>query len=252
MLVGNPVFPISFRLEQVAELIEKTLKKKNWQSFDRGEIKLVLRPLYVFYYDAVFPEERGKTERGRLALDGETARLDREKAESMPQDSELLNELPDEYPLAVRKPIFSKQEAEKIALLKTASLVGADRKNVVLTGLKMIYYPTWLAFVTVKEETYQLEISAATGELFGEEQVPEREKGFVEITRETLHELSEPGAWLRYSREIADLAGNRIEGRGEKGLAEMQFPGLEGIFHEPWLLLTAVLVIVLVLLLLYL
>ena len=57
MFVGNPVFPISFKLEQVAGLVEETLLKKNWKSFEKGEIKLVLTPFYLFYYDAGFEEE---------------------------------------------------------------------------------------------------------------------------------------------------------------------------------------------------
>jgi len=250
MFVGNPVVPIAFQLEQVFGLVEKTLKKKNWRSFEKGEIKLVLTPLYLFYYDAVFPEDgkaSEKTERGRLSLNGETAELNKELAESMPADSELLKELSDEYPLIVRKPIFSKQEAEKIALLKTASLVGADRKEVVLTGFKMVYYPIWLAFVTVKEKTYELEISAVTGEVFGEELVPEREKGFVEVTRETLHELQEPGAWIRYSKEIADLAGDRLVGPEEK-------PGWKApsLMHRPGFWISIALLAVLIVLMFYL
>ena len=261
MFLGNPVFPIAFEIEKVAGLIESTLKKKHWHSFDKGEIKLILSPVYIFYYDAVFPEEgkpKAESERGRLALNAETAELNKELADSMPDDTELVKELPDDYPLVVRKPLFSKAEAEKIALLKTSTLIGAERKNVVLTGFKVVYYPMWLAFVTVKEKTYELEISAVTGEVFGEEQVPEREKGFVEITRETLHELKEPGAWVRYSKEIADLAGEKIEG-GEEGKPE-SLPGfllggnasVPGFLHEPWLLLSVVLLAILVLLVLYL
>ena len=262
MFVGDPVFPVVFEIEKVAELIEATLKKKSWQAFDRGEVKLVLQPTYIFYYDAVFEEggkPKGKGERGRLALNAETAELDKGMAETMPPDNELVKELPDDYPLVVRKPLFSKAEAEKIALLKTAALIGADRNNVVLTGFKVVYYPMWLAFVTVKKKTYELKISAVTGELFGEEQVPEREKGFVEITNETLHELKEPGAWVKYSKEIADLAGEKIEGKGEgssaKGpgfLGEIHSTGLPGFLQEPWMLLSIVLVVILILLALYL
>ena len=174
MFLGNPVFPISFKIEQVAELVEEAIRKRNWKRFDKGEIKLVLMPFYLFYYDAVFDEEgkpTGKSDRNRLALNAETAELSREMAESMSEE-ELVKELSDDYPLIVRKPLFSKHEAEKIALLKTASMIGADRNNIVLTGFKIVYYPMWIAFVTVAKETYQLEISAVTGEVFGEEKVP--------------------------------------------------------------------------------
>jgi len=247
MFVGNPVFPISFKLEQVAGLVEETLKRKNWLSFEKGEIKLVLSPFYLFYYDAGFEEEgklKEETTHGKLALNARTAELNKELEESMPEESELVKELLDSYPLIVRKPIFSAKEAEKIALLKTASLLQTDRKNIVLTGLKMIYYPMWLAFVTVKSGTYQLEISAVSGEVYGEEKVPSREKGFVEVTKETLQELKQPGAWLRYSREIGGLAAGKLSNEEESsGTSGRSLPG---IMHRPsfWLSLALILILI--------
>jgi len=266
MFVGNPVFPISFNLEQVAGLVEETLRKKNWRAFEKGEIKLVLTPFYIFYYDAVVEEEgkatgenrstgesrptgKGKaskeSKRGRLALNGETAELGKEIAESMPEEEELVKELPDTYPLIVRKPLFSKAEAEKIALLKTASMLGADRDNVILTGFKQIYCPMWIAFVTVAGQTRQLEISGVTGQVFGEEMVPVREKGFVEITKETLQELKEPGSWLRYSKEIAEKATDKISSRQESR------QGLAGIMHRPSFWISLALLVVLIALVMF-
>lgn len=216
MLVANPVFPIQFQIDQVAASIDEILHKKNWKSFEKGEIKLVLKPLYLFYYDAVFPEkETGKTARGKLALNAETAELSKEIADSMPGEEKLLKELPDSYPLIARKALFSKKEAEKIALLKTSALLKADRNDIVLTGFKMLYYPTWIVFVTVAGQTSELEISAVTGQIFGKESVPEREKGFVEVTKQTLQELKKPGAWVQYSKEIAEISAKKLS-REEK------------------------------------
>jgi len=258
MFLGNPVFPISFQIEQVAETVETTIKKKNWKSFDRGEIKLVLTPFYIFYYDAVF-EEEGKTtkksERGRLALNGETAELRKELAKSLPQENELVKELPDQYPLVVRKPLFTKNEAEKIALLKTASLVGTNRDNIVLTGFQVIYYPMWIAFVTVAKQTYQLEISAITGEIFGEEKVPEREKGFVEITKETLSDLKRPGAWIEYSKGIADFAGDKMERNNSGRVRHVRKTGpsnMPEIMQRPFFWISIILLVILIALTMYL
>ena len=221
MFVGNPVFPISFTLEKAAGIVEKALLKKNWRNFERGDIKLVLTPFFLFYYDAVFEgkgKSNGKTGRGLLALNGETAELSKGLAEPMPEEEELLKELPDEYALVIKKAVFSKSEAEKIAMLKTASFLGIDRKNVVLSNFREIYYPVWLAFATVAGETHEFEISAVTGEMLGEEKVPEKEKGFVDLTKEALEELKEPGAWLRYGKEIAAIGGEKLAGK--KGNAE--------------------------------
>jgi len=246
MLVGNPVFPVSVGLEKAAGIIEKAIRAKNWKEFEKGKIKLVLKPFYLFYYDAVFKEKGKKPERGRLALDGETAELGREIAGAMPEESGLVRELPDEYPLIVRKPLFSEKEAGKIALLKTSSLIGAERDSIVLTGFSLVYYPMWLVFVAVKQETIEIEISAVTGDVLGEEKVPLREKGFVEITMETLEELKQPGAWLRYSKEIAGFAGGKAAGAPKQKL------GIPALFRNPLFWLSAGLAVVLIAVVLYL
>lgn len=234
MFFGNPVFPISFQIEEVASLVEEALRKKNWRKFEAGEIKLVLTPFYLFYYDAILEGEK----RARLALNARTAELSKEMAESMPEEEALVRELPDSYPIIMRKALFSRQEAEKIALLKTAAMLGVDRKNIVLTNFKMIYFPLWIAYFTVAKETYALEISAVSGEIFGEEKVPQREKGFVEVTKETLKELKRPGAWIEYSKGIADIAGEKLASveKGQKAIPLM---------HERWLWLTIALIIIL-------
>ncbi len=255
MFVGTPVFPISFPLEKVAELVENIILKKNWKSFEKGEVKLVLSPFYLFYYDVAFEKNgkpTGKTKHGRLALSGETAELSEELVESMPDEAELLQELDDKYPIVVRKAIFSKIEAEKIALLKTASLLEADRNDVVLTGFKEIYYPMWLAFATIAGQTYEFEISAVTGEIFVEEKVPEREKGFVELTHETLQELKKPGAWLKYSKEIAQIGGGKLSRKkrakaieGNK-ISEGNFGQPSRLFRKPSFWISLVLIMILI------
>ncbi len=257
MFFGNPVVPIAFQLEQVFELVEKIILEKNWKSFEKGEVKLVLSPFYLFYYDVAFEEKgkpTGKTKHGRLALNGETAELSEELAESMPNETELAQELNDNYPMVVRKAIFSKTEAEKIALLKTASLLEADRDDIILTGFKEIYYPRWIAFATVAGQTYEFEISAVTGEIFGEEKVPEREKGFVELTHETLQELKKPGAWLRYSKEIAQISSGKLAGKktnniaeeGSKIIKEGNFEKADSFVRKPAFLISLVLIMILI------
>ncbi len=223
MFLGNPSFPISFKLEQVTELVENLLKEKNWKLFEVAELRLVLAPFFVFYYDAAF-EKKGEsgrhvvaeTKRGRLALDAVSGELNHALAETMPGESKLATQLPDTYPVEVKEQTLSKQEAKEIAVMKTASMLGTSRDCVVLSDFKTVYYPMWIADVTVADETHQVQISAVTGEVFGEERVPEREKGFVEITGETLDELKQPGAWLRYSRGLVGTAAEKLSS-GERG-----------------------------------
>ncbi|MBN2067369.1 MAG: hypothetical protein JW744_02785 [Candidatus Diapherotrites archaeon] len=256
MFLGNPVFPISFKLEEVTTLIEETLQKKSWQQFEVAALKLILNPFYVFYYDAAFEEQKEgksivkKTKRGRLALDAVTGQLDRQMGKEIPAEKELQRELPDEYPVEVKEALFNEQEARDIAVLKTAEEISASKENVILSAFKMVYYPMWIASITAGEKNHNMEISGVTGRIFGEETVPERQKGFVEISRETLGELKKPGAWLAYSKEIAATGIGKLSGKGEKkvkgGIK------LQGILRKPSMWLTIGLVIILAIVVLYL
>ena len=75
--------------------------------------------------------------------------------------------------------------------------------------MRQIYVPFWVVYVTVAEGTFKIKISAINGEVFGSEKVPIREKGFMEITEETLEELKNPKAWLKYTKEIVAGSGKR-------------------------------------------
>ena len=229
MLASDPVFPIEFQIEQVTKLIEGILKRKNWKKFDVAAVKLVLTPFYFFYYDAAIEAQKDglvvvkETKRGRAALDAESGELDPLILGKIPPDSKLVKELPETYPIEVQKSGFSTREAKKIAVLKTASMLQVGREDIVITDFKMIYCPIWVADITVAGQTHELTISASTGELLKEENVPVRIKGFVEVTEETLHELRKPGAWLHYTKEIAgDVAGfvaKKSIGKGKKAEA---------------------------------
>ncbi|RLG18122.1 hypothetical protein DRN67_04510 [Candidatus Micrarchaeota archaeon] len=254
MFISRPVFPISFQLEQVAKLVEGLLRKKNWKDFKQAELKLVLTPFYVFYYDAGFEEQKqGKsivkgTKRGRGALDALSGEINEQLAESMPSSSELVKELPDDYPLEVKEPVFSESEAKKIAQLKTAAMLKTAKESVIISDFRTIYYPMWVAGISVGKQNYELEISAITGEIFGEEKVPERQQGFVEITKETLQELKKPGAWLKYGREVADTAREKLSG-GERGVCPKALGGklnLPNIMWRPGFWISVALLIILI------
>ena len=74
MYVGSPALPLNIKLEEAAKLIEDVLKKKHWQDFSAGEMKLVLEPFYFFDYSVM--NELDVIERGSLALDALEKELD--------------------------------------------------------------------------------------------------------------------------------------------------------------------------------
>jgi len=60
------------------------------------------------------------------------------------------------------------------------------------------------------------------------EQVPERAKGSFQIIKETLQELRQPSAWLRYTKEIAGGAAGQGAGKGQKQPEQAAAQGKKG------------------------
>ena len=213
--LGKPTFPISFALEEVVGRIGDTLKSKHWHKFEMGDVKLVYVPYYIFNCDLFHEqEEDGKISEkhaGKHAISAVTRELNQKVADAfIEHEDKLVNEMQEAYPAVIRKAVLDKKEMEKIAGLRLAAWKETGSKHIIVSGLDMIYFPVWIVYVTVAEGTYKFEISALDGTVMEEDEVPEREKGFLEITGETLEELKEPGAWLRYSKGVLVETGKFV------------------------------------------
>ncbi|MDD5147869.1 MAG: hypothetical protein PHH08_00210 [Candidatus ainarchaeum sp.] len=215
MYLGKPSFSLSFGLEEAKNLVAEALKKKNWHEFKQSDLTLSYVPYYIFFYDAFFEEKKedgerkiSETQRGRLALNAVTAEIDEEVSEEL-EGAEFTRKSPN-VPIEVDKPSMNQKEAEKLAQVKTAEFLESHTRNVLITQMKMIYYPMWIIGIEVAEGNYELEVSGTNGQVFGEEEIPERKKGLMEITGEALYELQSPSAWGKY----AVGTGKTIAGSG--------------------------------------
>jgi hypothetical protein len=74
----------------------------------------------------------------------------------------------------------------------------------------MAYYPSWIIRILLDKKEYALMASGVTGRIANIEKIPLKEKKTHELVGETFRELKEPGAWLKYSREIAREIFNAI------------------------------------------
>lgn len=229
-MLDYPTFPISLYIEEVVKLIEDTLKRKNWHKFEMGEISLEYLPFFVFHADA-FSEEQVKDDRlvkgitsNFYAMDVTARKLDRNVANDFEKvEGKLENAEDSQYSPTIRKNFLDNQNAVKIAQSHIAKGLGIPRYNIIISGMQTVYVPFWIVYVTVQEGTFKLKINAFSRKLEGEEKVPKRERGFIEITKETLNELKEPNAWLRYTREIVSDAvkpsqKTKIKARRKKNL----------------------------------
>lgn len=228
MHLDKTSFPISFSFEDCVSYIESQINSRGWTDFEVADVKLVYYPYWFFRYDTYresVPEpfespdetaegeageegEEGLTdggsvsavESGYLAMDAVTAEIDPEIA-AMIEGNEFkrIKEVEEGYEFEVEDHKIKHSGAERIAPLKAAEHLGTSLDKVIVSHLKLIHVPFWELNVSVAEGVYSFEINAVTGETVSEEEIPEREKGWMEVTNETLEELKQPGAWMEYA-----------------------------------------------------
>jgi hypothetical protein len=210
MYLDAPVLPVSFSVEEAVGLIESLIKSRYWGDFRVGSLKLIYLPYWFFSYSAC-EETEGKKGRetkevssGRAAISGITGVPDEAAAAAFPAGKSLLKKADTSYPFEVLKSVFSFPEAKETAAVKIASSISQAKENVIISGLEKAYIPVWSVSAEVGGKSYRMEISAVSGEIIGEEEIREREKGWLEITSETIEELKSPGAWVEYSKQIGE------------------------------------------------
>ncbi len=211
MYLDRPAFAVSFPLESCLEAIESLIKSKRWTKFEVAEVKLIYAPFFFFNYYSYLEEKREDTEQpvvsdtveGTMAMDAQTNELDEGMASLFEEEVPQTSHRPQQgYKFEVERPLVSERDAPQIAQIKMAKKLELPKANVLISGLRQVYVPVWVASVSVAEGTYRLEFSAVNGETLSETEIPEREKGWLEVTSETLSELKEPGAWVKYSTSV--------------------------------------------------
>jgi len=250
MKLKESSFPLSFSLEETTEFIKQTLEEKNWFEFEVIEVKIVFFPFYFYSFEAFFEsDETGKkivseTTNGKLALNGLTGELD--ESIPVPESNELvkeIDEIPENIPFE-EKSFELNEKIEQIVQIKTAEHLHSAKDNVIIHSLKKVLYPVWIIDFSVAEQTFQFTVSGVDGSVISEEEIPERELGFWEITEETLHELQSPASWVNYTTSIISDSANFV--------VKNTFSGnvFENLMHN-WKYQTFILLIILALIILW-
>ncbi len=209
MYLGNPMLPLALSAKEALEKLNKILAEKNWKDFEAGELKLVLVPYYFFSYHSHTEKEVGgekivsSSKDGMLALNGSSLLIEDKKTNIIKENLQKLDQEIPQIEHEVKNSQITKSNQDHILKIKTAEFLQIEKDNVVISNVKKIMFPMYESFITIKKETYNIIISAVDGEVYGIEKVPEREKGFLEITQETFRDLKDPKQWVEYTKGLA-------------------------------------------------
>ncbi|MFH1256722.1 MAG: hypothetical protein V1494_05535 [Candidatus Diapherotrites archaeon] len=234
MYFDKPALSPSFKLEEALKLIEQTIKEKHWTQFNVASISLIFTPYWVFSFEAFSTAGSGSgagaaegesagaeedfsfgavsdTQSGELSFSAVDSEVNEEIA-SLLDEGELIQQPEEGYKFEALRAKIRLNEAKEIAKIKAAHSASVPKDNVIVSNLRMVYFPEWVADVEVAQGTFELTINGVTGEIFSTEEIPKRKKGWLELSAETLKELQSPGAWIKYSSEIGGGAVKAFSG----------------------------------------
>jgi len=268
MYLGNPSLPVSIPAEKALEKVKQILEEKNWRDFESGGMKLSLFPCFYFTYHYFLEEEKeGKkivslSKDGLLALNATTLKADEKLARTIKDNSEKADNTAPEIEFEEKESMVGRESEEKVLQVKTAEFFSAPLDNVVISNVKKYFVPVYESFITIEGTTHDIRINAVNGEVEGIEDVPQREKGFLELTRETFSDLKEPKAWLDYSKGLAKETGKLLASKDNADNKSNEMPkqvnesepvqspggsfGLSFFSHKYFLLLIIVLALFLI------
>ncbi|MEM0372282.1 MAG: hypothetical protein QXO69_00345 [archaeon] len=234
MILENPALQLSVGMQDILDILESTLKERNWTHFDVANLKLTYVPFYVFNYDTLV-EKKVESDTysqgfsGLMAMNAVTGKLE-------PLLTQILSEQPVNYEREIshdlqyemQNPAILGDEVKESARLKLAGQFNVGKDSMSISGVRLVYWPIWKVFVTLPNKRIQkMEVEAVAGYPLNVEEVPEREKTWMEVTSETLAKLKTPQGWAELSKTAikttaaAVTSGAKNQPRGESSLSKL-------------------------------
>ncbi len=210
MYLGNPLLPIKITTADAAEKFKKEIKKKNWYDFELAPLKLTLVPYFLFnYHYYIENDNEGKnviksTVHGILAVDGHGIKVRTDLVELLKHNwSNSIQEVP-RGEFAERYCNIDKKDQNEVLQLKTAQHFNVPKSNVVVSEPRRLLLPEYWTIATLEGKKYNLTINCVDGTISGLKEIPERQKGYMELTKETFNELKDPKSWFTYSAQVIE------------------------------------------------
>lgn len=206
MILDAPALQLRYTLKDILGIVERILKERHWRKFDIESTSLVYVPNWFFNFD-IYQEVQGQSQTysSQMALDAVTGKLN-------PLIIQVMDNIPTKREREPRHgidcdvlaPSVKKEEVKDIAAIKVAGETGVPKAAVTISGVNLVYVPYWQVWVRLPTGTKRIDLDAISGSPSFISDVPERERGQIEITMEMLQELTTPAGWIDYSKKAFD------------------------------------------------
>lgn len=223
MILENPALKLNIGMQDILEVLESTLKEKNWEHFELANLKLTYIPFYIFNYDTLIEqkiEEQTLSEgfNGLMAMNAITGKLEPLLTQIMNEQAvDYEKKIEHELQYEMQNPSILGDEAKQTAKLRLAGQFKVGKDSLAISGMRLVYWPIWKIFVTLSNKRVQrIEVEAVSGYPMNIEEVPEREKTWMEVTGDTLKELKTAKGWAKLSKTTLKTTGAAVQSVGEK------------------------------------
>lgn len=219
MYLGNPLLPINITAQAAADTIKKKLEEKYWHEYEQKSFMLDLMPFFLFNYH-YYLENEGDGKRtiksavhGLLAIDGHEIVVREDLVELLKHNwKKATPEIP-RGEFHEKWNNIEKREQDEVLQMKTAEHFGVPKQNVVISSAKKMLVPFYTIKLLINEEEYWVSINALDGTISGMKEIPERKKGYKELTNETINDLKHPSSWIKYSKEAITEGFSAFSGK---------------------------------------
>ncbi|MCD6414572.1 MAG: hypothetical protein J7L23_03000 [Candidatus Diapherotrites archaeon] len=223
-LLDAPAFQLRIEAKDALGILEGILREKHWRGFELANLSLVYVPYWFFNYD-VYREEEGHSESfsSQMCLNATTGEMEPLIARVVKEiPLEKSKEITHDVAFTVESPSVQKDEVKKIAPIKIAGQLGIPKSNVTISGITLFYIPIYKIWITLRAGYRRLDLDGMSGSPLNIEEVPERERGFMEVTRDMLEELKTPKGWVDYSKKAFYWGLGVTTGMTQKAMTSVQ------------------------------
>ncbi len=214
MYLGSPLLPMNVSLQKATQDLKEAFAKKYWNEPEIVNETLLLVPYLLFnYHYYVEKQEEGsqkikKAFNGILAIDAHAIKIEEHMTDLIKYNWKKSDQNTPKKEFDEKWNNIDKKEQYEIVKLKTAEYFDVPKQNVLITSIRKVLVPFFVFKVTCNETEYKVKMNVVDGTFYGLEGVLPREKGTLELTKETLNELKKPSKWVEYSKEIIFGAAN--------------------------------------------
>jgi len=216
MYLTNPLLPLNVSLPKATQDVKEALEKKEWHDIELGKHLLILVPYFLYNYHYYVEQSTSnnfvkETFDGVLVINGHKIKIEEDLRDLIKYNWKKGAQTTPKGEFEEKWNNIDKKQQNEVIKLKTAEYFDVPKSNVIITSVRKVLVPSYQFEIKVDGKDYELKVNAVDGKISGIKEVPIREKGMVEITKETISELKNPSSWVKYTKEMFTDAAKGVK-----------------------------------------